>query len=432
MIKVKLYSDNDFLTEVLGYALGKEKPAYAYNDELFNTIMENWDDSIPFSDNDSIDLLQNAFGVVKSRDDRYSIEWEDGSISCITTAPTIMKYALVLIYQSKLGLYTSYNPINIPNVASYLNNLPYDILIAVKSSDIGCNIGLSLGQDNFIVENYLPTNDEVTVHFSHRNNGMDIEVGDNTGRTRGLFLGKHGRYYISDNDFCRNMQFFWREHLEEICAYITKHYTRRNKFFDVRREYNSFEFFKTFNMGEFFIGLTYVVELDELNISLNDGIMTKEEYDCFVKKLENSQSYAEYKFYQDEFKVINNLLYEPKELHERKPVVMCITERLDGTYYIEGGLTVKYPNFLELIESALGYRKTDSGSDDSFQRKVMLIVDVNELLDSVEDLSKAVLGFELTMTSLEIFDKEDGLLNFRDILFIALESGKVELSKEFY
>lgn len=434
MIRVKLFFGNEFLVKVIGHSRHSSRKATIYTEDLFYKIQESYGDEKPFSDKDSVDLLQNCFGY-ELPDDRYSVKSKYGR-TCFAQLSVQQKYCLTLINQSKKGIYLGYKMLLSP-YADYLNNLPFDILIALDASSMSsnsCNI-LSLGTTKFIVENYPYNNLKVEVIYEEHSDNMSLKVGDNYGYTKGLYIGKNGSYYLSATDFRKNMQFSWKEHLSEIVSLGNKaleNMTIPRKFCDTRKEYKTFQFFRETGLTDFFYMQDYIASVNDLKKYIEEDPDNIEFYKEDLEDLKYSDMYDKYKFLRDEFKIINNLAEEPSRFKEFEPLMMCITEIEEGKYYVSGRLADDLPTFTDIIMSALKFLEYDSVVEGNFIAKYILVVDVSQAFSSIRDIEKAKLGFKLTPKSLEIYDRAEGILTFVDVARKALESSNLIMSKECY
>ena len=140
---------------------------------------------------------------------------------------------------------------------------------------------------------------------------------------------------------------------------------------------------------------------------------------------QSGEAYQEYLFFRDKFKVISHIIVTPGGTTFRKLPILMVDKNSDGSYWIHGGLTLKYPEFHEAIGSVIEKRNKDG-------EMIALVIDTEELLDSVRDIDRAVYGFRTMPDSIEIFDVEDAVQLFGQMLKEAVASGRCKVDYEFY
>lgn len=82
----------------------------------------------------------------------------------------------------------------------------------------------------------------------------------------------------------------------------------------------------------------------------------------------------------------------------------------------------------------------DKNSDGSYRiqernkdgERIALVINTEELLDSVRDIDRAVYGFRVMPDSIEIFDVEDAVQLFGQMLREAVASARYKVDGEFY
>ena len=102
-----------------------------------------------------------------------------------------------------------------------------------------------------------------------------------------------------------------------------------------------------------------------------------------------------------------------------------VDKNYDGSYWIHGCLTYKYPEFHEAISQVIEERRQDG-------ERFVLIIDTEELLESVKDIDSAIYGFKVMPDSIEVFDVEDAVQLFGRMLKEAVASGKCKIDGDFY
>ncbi len=156
-----------------------------------------------------------------------------------------------------------------------------------------------------------------------------------------------------------------------------------------------------------------------------EGKMSEEEYQEALARLKDGDAYEEYLYFKNKFRIINHCTRFPGSTNYRKLPVLMVDKNHDGTYFIHGKLTVKYPSFDELFYDVITGRSPD-------RERFALIVDAEELLYSAEDIDQAVCGFRVLADSIEVFNSDDALEIFGDWLREAYDSDSCTISGGFY
>lgn len=384
----------------------------------------------PFRDAESLRLLKESYDIVFASDeDWYSviIEGTRMSVSCVNKG---LKFALTAIDVSRRGLYTQYRDDVGEEVWRVLADLPIDILVAAKQSEIGVFSNLTEGVE-FTILNYSYKNQsiEVTVKdFIHHKDSFYTAVPESheNGTSHGLHIGKDGRYYSDEFGVRYALQYYWKNDVKGIIEYIDGRGKGRIHMENAIQTYDIFELEKMLKQEENSIArLDYLQCVRCLERRLEEKAIDESAYAESLKELQEGDSYKEYLYFRDRFRVIWNVADFQIDTMHRKLPMLIVDKSQDGTYFIHGGLTVKYPTFDELLEDAVSRRNKELES-------FILVVDVEELLDSASDIKEAVCGFKVLEDSVEVFDSREAIRAFGEALKEAYHSGKCTIDKEFY
>lgn len=116
----------------------------------------------------------------------------------------------------------------------------------------------------------------------------------------------------------------------------------------------------------------------------------------------------------------------PNTRLSRKLPMMIIDKYPDGSYKIWGSLTVKYPEFDEILIDIIGYYYSEECE------RYITIVDMEELFQRAGDIAYTNCGFKITKNCIEIFDHNDAMKMFAEMAQEAMDSDNCSISKEFY
>ena len=199
MVKLRLINDQDLLQDSLKHFNYWEREYEVYSDKCFMRHLERFGDpdepNPPFRDRESMMFFKSC--EVSLRDeDWYGYESEDGR-KCMSYFSIWVKYVLVVIANSKRGVYTVYMD-NYDEVWEHLKEIPMEFLIAYNvDSDnswsklpnclIGCVVE-KLQYKNMQYENV--TYEE---RFEKRGRGIESYI-DESGMLH--FFGDLSRYYF--------------------------------------------------------------------------------------------------------------------------------------------------------------------------------------------------------------------------------------------
>lgn len=431
MIKMFYYNKDEFIKELIEHKICE------YSERSFDRLM-NWQydkegNSIqPFRDEDSKKFLKDTWNLeFIDEHDWYSIHSPEEGRFSLAGLSKGMKYGLTLLDYSKRGLILSFQHCS-EKLWKVLNEMPFDILVAVDTSKLESWSDVMIGVD-YIIENFPFEEKKLKVHVPSRYGRFQDyeELKDKKGMK---IYYKDETYYVRTGDienvFCR---YFWKKHIKEIVdkvnCYIVEEYPILNKILET----NLFDFWELIGeeKDELLSGNSYFWDISWANTMLNDGSISREEYETWIEqsKLKFKEEYEEYKKYSElikELKIISHLYVLPKKIYQRKLPVMVVDKYANGVYKIWGTLTIKNPNFADLLyEAVFEYYTEDC-------ERYITIVDVEELFSCAGDIEYTNCGFKISKNCIEIFDRNDAMKLFRDIAQEALDSGNCEISEEFY
>lgn len=387
MIHIKLFSEKEWLKAMGVPEKPDQKPAdVEWFEGLLECCLEEAAERPPFRDKESVEFLREGGITFVSDEDWYSIYYEEGSSwktrDSISSIPKWIKFSLVAIYYSRQGRYTWMNGTCVPDewAWSRLSSLPFDILFAVKTDDIRSIMP--------ILGTFIRFSPFQIVNYPYRKQSIEVtvkEVGENSpdfctkvsdshedNPCYGLLVGKDGKYYSNRLSVEYAFLYYWKNDIEGILQHIEKNYPERPRLLKVYGLYNA----------------------DTLSQVLDDYVGSVEE----------------------DFQFISHMVFVPKDVTFRKLPMMMVDINYDGTYWIHGSLTVKYPEFAECISDVVEERSPD-------KERVILVVNVEEMLSSARDVDQAVYGFRLLQDSLEIFDSYEAVQLFGKALKEAYTSG---------
>ena len=402
------------------------------------------EDRPPFRDAESRMILKESYGIELVEDDWYSII-DEGRRTCFSDLSPELKYALVLIDESRNGNYLT--AMFMPDaVWDALRKVPFDILISCTWEDIFWTTS-KLPFDNYVIYGLPYGGDDgisVCSLESLRDNDFYTPlrprepgvINEGVGIENQLYIGKDGKYYASF--LGGSLRYYWRQHLDEMLEYIDG-LKPPKKLKAIEDTYSISEFnemIEPSDYGDIFANLTGDSlwqqmedcrwQLNMCKENLQKGEITADEYKAEMDRLMETDGYQRYKYYRDKFKVVNHM-YElpPKEMLFRKVPILSVRINKDGSYIIGGDLSVKYPEQEEILGEAISMRADDH---DTF----LLYVDANEMIDGPNDLDGMTWAIWVRQDSIELFDKWDGLRLFAKAIRDALASGRCEIIDAFY
>jgi hypothetical protein len=426
MIRIKIYPDEEYYKRV-GNIQKKEEKTIEYSQNTFKSLMHNcyvWGDTCPpFRNEISRKFLKETYDVeFVDQGDWYSVTFAGDNQRERTSLWNIdngLQYGLCLLHYSQLGVYLSYNNNVGSKVWNAMANMPFDILIAIKKSDVA-NMSCS-DEVDFLLENYPYQGKliEVTVTndvFVNKNNyrrlsEVECGIGGN------LCIGKDGKYYGSSFELMFDFEYYWQNDIEKIIQFCQE-YESTEYLVQVSQESNIFDLGEQLHLPEYekdvFAHYLFCLMLYEKQFQ--EGKMTKEEYDEAIKNLMKTEDYETYLYYLNDFKVIHHLLRKPQwtEYHSQLPELM-VDKNKDGTYCIRNLATVSYPGFDGILCGLLRERNPD-------RETYCLIVD--EKMNCARNLEYAVFGCKITQDQMELFDKDEAIKEFGKALKEAYESGR--------
>ena len=426
MIKLRIYSKQEYIDTHMFPANGARKPEHLYVTDNYYTSF--WhvmcptlldDDEAgkpPFRDAESVQFLKNSYDVVFADDeDWYSVICEGTrmNIACLNKA---IICGLGMIYDSKRGLYSWLTSMT-ENVWRALGSLPMDVLVAVRE-DFLSEWHSFFCEADFTIVNY-PLGDSTVevkaVRACIYGNDFYTKVPNSS-----LCVGKDGLYYMESMDLHGVFEYDWKEDIKGILNHIRFKWGNLKRLEEFSHTYDVFELGKLLNNDENSImDLEYPHLLRCVKPDENDA-EAMQKYHRFVKELQESDDYNEYLYFRDTFRIVNHMFYIPK-IYSRRLVMLMVDRAGDGSYKIHYDLTMKNPNFSELIYEAVSHR-IDAGE------RFILMIDVDEVIRSCDAIDHAVCGFKAVSDYIEVFDKESGIKLFRELLEEAYASGKCTMT----
>lgn len=357
---------------------------------------------IPFRDEESVRLLKETWDIefIDNRD-WYSVRC-DGVRMNVRALNNDLKFALVTIFLSRKGRYTTLGYAD-ERVWRVLADLDMDILVAMKVQEMGIYSpeieGINYKIINFPYKGQTIEVDVLNERVSPGKKGL-YEWADESrdcGMSKYLCVGKDGRFYMDIFYVGYAFQYYWKNDIEGIIKYIDRVKKDKTYLVDVRRTFDIFEMMEF--LGEY----------------LN----------CFEGDCEPLESSEEYVYFKEKFKIITHMRTLPKSAVFRKLPQLIVERNHDGSYFIHGGLTVKFPAFHEMLEDAIDRRSPDKES-------FILIVDEEELLNRASDIERTICGFRVQADSVDVYEAEDAIQLFGEALREAHYSSSCTIDGEFY
>lgn len=425
MIKIKLYTDEQYVAEVLDL---RNRSEVEYTDRTFEFLADGYSPRTtpPFRDEESVAFLKNIFNIEFIKNEWFSVI-VDGMRSSLFTLSHDVKYGLSLIYFSKKGIYLSYKSLY-ENVWEYLASLPFDILIVAKRSSLAGRFALC-GESEYTILNYPYQGRELEVSVKNFIANDDfytpVPEAKEYGLSHGLSVGADGKYYSDRFSISYAFKYYWKNDIEGIIRHIKKR-DKETYLVELAQEYSYFQFVNLVN-EEVYIGY-----LDELNFYKRtfsrDTPSAMREYKELCQYLKEKDGGTEYKFYlwlRDELKIVNHMFLKPKKALFRKLPIFCVDRNTDGSYYLSCTLTVKHPSYGDILYPMLNMCYAG-------RECFALVVDTEELLYSVNDIDSALCGFKISPNRIEAYNANDALVLFGESLKEAYSSDNYTVSKDFY
>lgn len=415
MIRIKLFTEEEWVSQLGGGGPEKEPKQWIAQVECFRYLLrcclDEEAERPPFRDDESRQLLNGEGLTFVSKEDWYSV-YGEGPLGrerdSISNIPKWLKFALVAIHYSRQGTYTWMDSTCVPYERAWrlLSDMPFDILAAVKIPDIKavasifhsfsmfppCKI-INYPYESQLIE-VTVTETESIIKSQYLGTALPKSFVPGTGY--GLSTDKEGNYYSFLMGIEYAFQYYWKNDIPGIIQYIEKNYPEKVRLGEIHEIYNTFTLAEALGCsGEFFLA-----------------------------QAQREEDYKDYVYFRDTFQFISHLSAVP-EVTFRKLPVMMVDKNHNGSYRIHGTLTVKYPELQECICDVVEERCP-------YRERYILVVDVEELLDSARDIDRAVYGFRLLSDSLEIFDRYDAVRMFGRMLKEAYTSGACVIDEEFY
>lgn len=416
MIKVQLYTDEEWRKTLDLRTENEENWVMDAQGKTFPLFLESHEEDgkgAPFRDPESVRVLKECGYTFVSEDDWYSLRCDDWSGTRRIPLSNLnyeLRFALLVIWYSRQGRYTwlmgsdSGGGSVGEQIWKLLADLPFDIRIAIRISDMGILKNRIEGAEYRIVNYpYGGRRIQVTVRESWLGNDpfyTEMEGHRECSTAYGLCMGKDGQYYSDGHSVEYAFQYYWKNDIQGIIEHIKKNYPERFRLAETCQEYNVFSFAEALGERE---GSSIV--------PLPCGSWYEE-----------VQSYL---YFRDKFRIICHLAAVPKEPLSRKLPLLMVDKNKDGSYGIHGSLTVKYPTLGECMGSVIEERSPE-------RERFILVVDREELLSSARDIDSAVYGFRLLADSIELFEPYEAVRLFGQALEEVYGSGNCEIADEFY
>ena len=443
MIRIKLFTEEEWVSQ-LGGGPEKEPKQWIAQVECFRYLLrcclDEEAERPPFRDDESRRLLNGEGLTFVSEEDWYSV-YGEGPLGrerdSISNIPKWLKFALVAIHYSRQGTYTWMDFTCVPYERAWclLSDMPFDILAAVKVPDIKavasifhsfsvfppCKI-INYPYESQLIE-VTVTETESIIKSQYLGTALPKSFVPGTGY--GLSTDKEGNYYSFLIGIEYAFQYYWKNDIPGIIQYIEKNYPEKVRLGEIHEIYNTFTLAEALGCsGESVVRLRYWDCKSCREHALENGRISSQEYEAFLAQAQREEDYKDYVYFRDTFQFISHLAAVP-EVTFRKLPVMMVDKNHNGSYRIHGTLTVKYPELQECICDVVEERSP-------YRERYILVVDVEELLDSVRDIDRAAYGFRLLSDSLEIFDRYDAVRMFGRMLKEAYTSGACVIDEEFY
>lgn len=405
----------------------------------------------PFRDEYSVKLLKETYNFeFFSDDDWYSLVDDSSERFSLSGLSEYMKYALILLHNSRVGVVTEFKGCD-KCIWQVLSTMPFDVLIAINNTTFENNRNFDLGVD-YIIENININERRIELNVLNR-----WIVKEDAEEVACHIYEKNNEYFIScfSLDDIFDARYYWKEHLEDIikeCKHLYK------------KEYPIIDKSKTWNLVDFAEKIKCSVDLDmdfkdkvylliyyksdeenvikpleeilarygcddleiKKSLSMDDTSVDDSWIEYELKSLYHEILCQRYSWLTNDLKIVTHLCSMPNETVFRKLPMLFVDKYPNGSYKIWGKLTVKYPDFHEILSDIINYHYTEECE------RYVTIVDVEELFDKASDIERTVCGFKITKNCIDIYDKNDAIHLFATMTQEALDSGNVEISKEFY
>lgn len=379
MIRVKLLSEPEYSQ------MRKDGTCREYHEVDFYKLLQEQGD---FSDEASCHLLRTLHGDAAVEGKWYRCITPEGK-PCLPAISPEAKYGLTVIANSKRGVYTNLKEFltfiepeshmgrawggrtDSPLIWDAFAEMAIDILLVYRKKDLFC--GEIPVEREFILENYL-------------RDGAPVEA-----RVRDGWSGKceerDGVLYVPNMFY--NQKYTWYQELDELqetlrnlnCAAVPL----------AKGEFAMPDFRNMCGSGwDYYNGASGQLSWSE-----------EEEEDPLRQK-----------------RILNHMDYLPDGPESRRIVYLMIEKHGDGSYRLRESISVKYPDYGELVEEILSSFTVPDGE------LMVLPVDVNEQLSCAADIEKAVCAFRVAGDVVETFGPEQGLLEFAALLQEARDSGR--------
>lgn len=358
-----------------------------------------WDEEKfpPFRDECSQRLIKEVDNAEFVPNDWYSMVTPYGR-TCLSALCSGTKYGLSVIYYSSRGLYTTFEYIG-ENVWEILKQLPIDILIVLPVEDVRSYFIFPEEMLPLEIENY-PYEDEIVRCILH-----------NTGE-RDYF--KDGILYKEGSWLNIGKDYKWLKDLNGVLSCLDS--DKYNKYVTTlikpvgNHTYTEFSDLLNSCITSI-MDFPYTYKYDWLN-----DCTEEEWYKQELEKSMQTEEYQEYRYFVDNVKIVNHLQYKPEEAACKYCPYLIIERSENGSYKIKQSVSVKNPSFEEAFNDI---KELVTGS----AKKVILVLNTEADLKRVEDIRYVYFGMIITENQIELFDKNEALIEFREFLREAINSG---------
>lgn len=377
MIRVRLLSEPEYR------AMWQTDPGFReYNESQFYDLLREKGD---FTDQESLALLRHLHGEQAVAEKWYRRTTSEGR-PCIPAISPEAMYGLVVIENSRQGRYTpiedafaafaveqrmeqnSMGDPDIPLVWQVFAQLDMDILLTYRKKDFSFAWEIPIDEE-FILENYpidgIPTEVHIIQDYLYEPEQRD-----------GVWYA-HNSFY--------NQKYGWERDTTEILEFLHQEFS---------------------GLAPLAKGLFPLETFEAMCWPREDG------QQLILNRIRDEQEEEE----RRPWRVLNHMDYLPEGGDSRRLMYLIIEEYEDGQISLQDNISVKYPNYGELLEEAMSLAKPDC-------EIFILTVDVNECMGCAEDLRKAVCAFRVCGDIIETFGPAEGLREFERTLRQAVESG---------
>ena len=364
MIRVKLLSEPDYRT-----LLWTQGAFRAYEERQFYDLLREKGD---FTDAESLALLRHLHGEEAVAGKWYRRTTAAGT-PCIPAISPEAMYGLVVLENSRKGCYTpieeAFTDFEVeqrmegrmedhhnPLIWQVFAQLDLDILLTFRKKEFSFAWEIPI-EEEFILENYplngVPT--EVRVVHDYF---PEPELRD-------------GEWCVQN--FFYDLKYQWDEDADELLKTLEQELADRTPLLKGLFPLHTFEAM----------------------------CQSEESFNRIRDEQEAPPQFS--------WRVLNHMDRLPPQGESRRLLYLIIETYDDGQYCLREEISVKYPNYMEMLSEAIEAARPDCET-------FVMPVDVNECMGSAEDICKAVCAFRLHEGVIETFDKTEGLRVFERTL----------------